>query len=742
MSTPELVTLTIDEREVEVPKGTGLVETAAAAGIEIPVFCYEPRLGPAVGACRMCLVEVEGMPKLQAGCTLTAQDGMVVRTARTSAQAAEGQNATLEFILVNHPLDCPVCDKGGECPLQDLTFRYGPGNTRMTFPKRTFEKPIPISPLIALDRERCILCYRCTRFSESVAEDGQLVAENRGAQSIITTFEDEPYRAPFSGNVIELCPVGALTSTQYRFEARPWEIQNVPTVCALCPVGCNIYANTREGKVKRITSRNHPEVDEGWLCDKGRSAFPALRAEDRLVDPLRRSGPRRLVEIGWEEALDEAESLLRGADGRIVTALSGSESVEIAFALGKLLRVGLGAHSAVLPEETSHAVDAFRAPLSSIRDAEIVVVIGDDPVVERAPIVELWIRAARRAGADVQVIGPHGNVPAEPGTGAAACKALAGESSELGQQLRDADRAVVIWSGPGGQGGAHVAKLARKLGFADKPGCGAFHLPATPNGRGVADAWAAAADGEEANPEPIGLLIVSGDEAAADPNVRALAEDAEKVLAIGMFRRPLRGWTDLVLPGTSYLERDGTTINLEGRLQRLRRSVIPPCPDELAWISRLAERFGVDLSPYPSAVFAELSAVCYDNLEYGRVGDRAPLPPRAEAAAVKEPVRKEPKPERLTSKGLKLVAYRPLFSGPDVERVPELDFQRPGPEVEVSADDADRRGIATGDPVLVTSNGTSLNLRARVNKRLLKGVVRIPADYAAGLANRVEVRKP
>jgi NADH-quinone oxidoreductase subunit G len=198
----DLVTVTIDERTVEVPKGTGMVETAAAAGIEIPVFCYEPRLGAPVGACRMCLVEVEGMPKLQAGCTLTAQDGMVVKTARTSEMARVAQNATLEFILVNHPLDCPVCDKGGECPLQDLTFRYGPGNTRMTFPKRTFEKPIQISPLIALDRERCILCYRCTRFSSDVAEDGQLVARNRGAQSLITTFEDEAYRAPFSGNVI------------------------------------------------------------------------------------------------------------------------------------------------------------------------------------------------------------------------------------------------------------------------------------------------------------------------------------------------------------------------------------------------------------------------------------------------------------------------------------------------------------------------------------------------------------
>ena len=293
MSEPELVTLTIDGREVSVPKGTGLVEAALAAGIEIPVFCYEPRLGPPVGACRMCLCEVApGPPKPQAACTLTVAEGMAVKTAHTSEMAAEAQNSTLEFILVNHPLDCPVCDKGGECPLQDLTFRYGPGSTRMTFDKRTFEKPIPISPTIALDRERCILCYRCTRFSESVAEDGQLVAVERGSASMIATFGDEPYAAPFSGNVIELCPVGALTSTQYRFEARPWEIQNVPTVCGLCPVGCNISATTREGKVKRILSRNHPEVDEGWLCDKGRFVYSHLRAGDRIEDPLRKTQGR------------------------------------------------------------------------------------------------------------------------------------------------------------------------------------------------------------------------------------------------------------------------------------------------------------------------------------------------------------------------------------------------------------------------------------------------------------------
>ena len=726
MSTPEIVTVSIDGREAQVPKGTGLVETALAAGIEIPVFCYEPRLGPAIGACRMCLVEVEGMPKLQAGCTLTAQDGMAVRTAQSSKAAADGQSSTLEFILVNHPLDCPVCDKGGECPLQDLTFRWGPPVTRNEFPKRTFEKPIPISPTIALDRERCILCYRCTRFSSDVAEDSQLVAKARGSQSFIDTFEDEPYRAPFSGNVIELCPVGALTSTQYRFEARPWEIQNVPTVCGLCPVGCNIEATTREGKVKRIVSRNHPEVDEGWLCDKGRFGFTHLRAADRIIDPGRLAGRRRYETLSWDDAIDEAETMLRDAGSNIVTALSGAETIEEAYALGKLLRQGLRAHCAVLPEDVSPALDPFRLPLSAIRDAELVVVLGDDPVVERAPVVDLWVKAARRAGAEV--------IRSEIG-------ALDGGVSmvrnELAGRLRESESAVLIWSGPGGNGGETIAGLAAELGFANRPGCGAFHLLETANGRGVADAWAAAAEGEEANPEPIELLIVSGDEAAANPDVRALAERASKVIAISMFRAPIAGWADLVFPGTSYLERDGTYMNLEGRIQRLRRAVIPPCPDELAWIAKLAERFDVAVSPHPPQVFAEVSELAYGGLGYGRVGERAALPPRPEAAELPTPPAEPTR--RDEGKGLRLLVYRPLFSGPAVDRVPELQFQRPGPEIELSPDDAGRIGVEPGAGVHVRSNGTSVELRARVNQRLVTGVARMPAEHAQGLGTHVEI---
>ncbi|HSX22948.1 MAG TPA: molybdopterin-dependent oxidoreductase [Gaiellaceae bacterium] len=701
-----MVRVKIDEREAHVAKGTGLVETALSAGIEIPVFCYEPRLGAPVGACRMCLVEVEGMPKLQTACTMTAQDGMVVHTARTSQLAADGQNGTLEFILVNHPLDCPVCDKGGECPLQDLTFRYGPGNTRMRFDKLTVEKPIPISPAIELDRERCILCYRCTRFSENVSEDGQLVAINRGAMSLISTFEDEPYRAPFSGNVIELCPVGALTSTQYRFEARPWEITNVPTVCGLCPVGCNVNATVREGKVKRVLSRNHPEVDEGWICDKGRFGFTHLRAADRIVDPIMRVHRHGFEPVAWPAALDEAERLLRASHGRVVVALSGSETVEQAYALAKLVRCGTDSHEAVLPEEVSGALDAYRLPLSGIRDAQVVVVLGDVPLQESAPVVELWVRAARRNGARVL--------------------------TELDEKaVREADRAVLIWSGPGGRGGATVAAHAERLGAT-----GAFYIPATPNGRGVADAWAAASD-EEGNGREIGLLIVSGDEAAENPNVRALAERADAVLAMSMFHALAVGWANLALPGTSYLERDGTYVNLEGRLQRLRRAAVPPGPDELEWISQLAARFDVEVPAYPQAVFAELSERIYGGLSFAEVGERAPLRSYEDAPAHVD-VPPLPAAED-TRQGLKLVCYKPLFSGPAVERVSELQFQRPQPEIELSPVDARERGITTGQLVRVGSNGTSIELRARVSKTLRAGVARVAQEHAGGLQGAVEV---
>src|ERR1700751_3199970 len=297
------------------------------------------------------------------------------------------------------------------------------------------------------------------------------MAANRGANSVITTFEDVPYSGACTGNVTQLCPVGARLPTQYRFEGRPWEIQNVPTVCGLCPVGCNVNATVREGKVKRILSRNHPEIDEGWICDKGRFAFTHLRARDRFTHQLLRVRRHALEAVSWEQAGDEAERLRREAHGRVGTVFSGSETVEQAYALGTLLRRGLDSHQATLPEENSGGLDAYRLPLSAIRDAAVVVGLGEVRVGERAPIVDLWIKAARRRGARIL---DDADDPA----------------------VAEAERVVLIWSGPGGRGGTTVAKLAEKLGLAEREGCGAFDLPETPNGRGVADAWAACCDEE------------------------------------------------------------------------------------------------------------------------------------------------------------------------------------------------------------------------------------------------------
>ncbi|HZC28470.1 MAG TPA: molybdopterin-dependent oxidoreductase, partial [Gaiellaceae bacterium] len=404
------------------------------------------------------------------------------------------------------------------------------------------------------------------------------------------------------------------------------------------------------------------------------------------------------------------EALLRAAHGRIVTALSGSETVEHAYALAKLLRQGLDSHTAVLPEESSDALDAVRLPLSALAEADVIAVLGDAPVVERAPIVELWLKLARRNGARVLY--------------------------ELDEEaVREAQRAILVWSGPLGQGGERVARLAQRLGAH-----GAFFLPETANGRGVCDAWAAGADAEPTNPDPIGLLVVSGDEAASNPAVRALAEQAERVIVISMFHGLAAGWADLVLPGTSYLERDGTYVNLEGRIQRLRRTVIPPAPDELAWIAKLGERFGVELSPYPSAVFEEVAAVAFGGIPFGEVGEFASLPSTEEpitATSETEPLQRPTADEG----PLRLVRYRPLFAGPAVERVPELQFQRPLPELQLTERDARARGIRNGDSVTVSSNGTTVTLRARLTRELRDGVVRVADEHAGDLQPSVEVRK-
>jgi NADH-quinone oxidoreductase subunit G len=278
------VTVTIDGKDISVPKGTLVIRAAEQLGITVPRFCDHPLLDP-VGACRQCMVEVEGQRKPFTACTTTCTDGMVVKTHLTSGVAARAQEGQLEFLLINHPLDCPQCDKGGECPLQDQTLVHGPPDTRLVDQKRRYDKPTPISAQIALDRERCVLCARCTRFSQEISGDPFIELFERGALEQVAIYEDEPYHSYYSGNVVQICPVGALTAASYRFRARPFDLRTTTGVCNHCSAGCNLRVDTRGGEVQRQLARTNMAVNEMWNCDKGRFGFEYVAHPDRLRSP-------------------------------------------------------------------------------------------------------------------------------------------------------------------------------------------------------------------------------------------------------------------------------------------------------------------------------------------------------------------------------------------------------------------------------------------------------------------------
>ncbi len=318
----ELVTLTIDDVEVSVPKGTLLIRAAELIGVDIPRFCDHPLLDP-IGACRQCFVEVEGQKKPFTSCTTTCTDGMVVRTHLTSEVARDAQEGNLELLLVNHPLDCPQCDKGGECPLQDQTLSYGPGESRFVEEKRHFEKPIMISDLVALDRERCILCDRCTRFADQVAGDTLIHFIDRGNQTQVNTFPDHPFASYFSGNTVQICPVGALTATPYRFKARPWDLDQVESTCTTCAVGCRTLVQSSRNEILRYQGVDVDPVNWGWLCDKGRFGFGSVNSAERLGRPLvRQSGS--LTEVPWGVALSTAAEAIKAASPDKVAVLGGA----------------------------------------------------------------------------------------------------------------------------------------------------------------------------------------------------------------------------------------------------------------------------------------------------------------------------------------------------------------------------------------------------------------------------------
>ena len=634
---PNWISFEIDGKQVRAPEGAMLVDAAKHGDVEIPYFCYEPKLGQPVGACRMCLVEIEGIPKLQTSCSTPVRDGMVVNT--TSDRVKHAQNAIVEFLLVNHPLDCPVCDKGGECPLQDISYGWGAGRSRFIDPKRHFKKPLELSPLVAIDRERCILCYRCVRFSQEVAEDYQLVFLDRGDHTFVGTHDGRPYVAPFSGNIIELCPVGALTSTAYRFRARPWDIEGSGTVCTMCPSQCNVELTVRDdAKVVRVLARDNEEVDDGWLCDKGRFGYQAFGAAERITTPLVRDGGF-LREVSWERALSEAAAALERSGERTAAMVGGSATNEEGFLVQHLLRKGLDSRHVAseaagwLFGEHARALarPALSAKVSDIDHADAILVL-DTELVEEAPILDLRVRkAVRRNGARLVVASsrPPRSTPTRPprcasrrapprrplgALAAALGSPRAGSLDELAgpgagvrglpprhdarrapagpdavraaaDVLRDAGDVVVIWGARvagGERGGEALEALLALAGAARRRGQGRVgpdrDARSGTNGRGLREV------GCTPRLEP-GLADAPAS-GPPDPAALLLFEStlpesalarATTVIAFAAFHdEALDEHADVVFPAAVYAEKEGTVTHPDGRLQRVRQALGHP----------------------------------------------------------------------------------------------------------------------------------------------------------------------
>lgn len=408
-----LVHLTIDDIPVAVPAGTLVWAAAQQAGIEIPIYCYHPKMPP-LGACRMCFVEIEKMPKPpQTACTTPVSEGMIVHT--KTEKVLKARRGTLEFLLINHPLDCPICDKGGECQLQDFTLRYGPGRTRFDLYKRHYPKPIPVSDKVMLDRERCILCQRCTRFCSEISMDNGLVMISRGYKMEVGTAPDHAFDSIFSGNTVEMCPVGALTASEYRFKARPWELKHIPSVCNNCSVGCNAQIDVRVDKIMRLMSRENDAIDDGWLCDRGRWDFEFVNSSRRLRTPLiRRNG--QLEPATWEEAYFRIASRLRSIVEQYGSpAIGGIGSTrttnEESYLFQKLLREVIGTpnvdhHHGYFPGPRDRLTGKPWMMTNSIAEMEKashIVLIAANPYL-RQPILDLRIKKAMKAGARIYIV--------------------------------------------------------------------------------------------------------------------------------------------------------------------------------------------------------------------------------------------------------------------------------------------------------------------------------------------------
>jgi NADH-quinone oxidoreductase subunit G len=821
MSDPQsTVTLVIDGRSVTAPKGENLVEAAKRVGVDIPVFCYHPKLS-VVGACRMCLVEVEKSPKPVAACAQPVAEGMVVHT--QSKKALDARGGVIEFLLANHPLDCPICDKGGECPLQDNSYRNGPPVSRFREAKR--DVPIvTLSPLVMLDMERCIQCYRCTRFSSEVAGDAELAFVNRGADIMIAPLEGNEYRSVYSGNVVEICPVGALMSRPYRFKARPWDLQGQETVCTLCACGCSIKAHLREegdpvaarvgttlaqlalgrgappgggapvaainagpaganptpkhARVIRYYGRENDDVNEGWLCDRGRYGFDATRGADRLTWPMmRRAREERLAPVSWDEAFARVAEGFGAAGGAVGALLSPHLTLEEAYLAQKLVR-GLGSQNVDARAGWAQAQPAVLAragwlgsEYAALEKAGAIVLVATD-LKEELPIAALRVRKAALRG--VPLVVAHWRPVRPPARGATFVAYVPGEEASLPGRLRGLPQVA------GAKGPVHVIVGEEVLrapldAAALLDGLAALAPSAVvglalrgPNARGVLEAGGLPGWLPGMRPAPAGGLDARGMlEAAAAGRLKALycvgADPVTDFPDCALARRALEAVpflvvqelyptatarpADVVLPAAGFDEKDGVLMNVERRLQRVRRLVDAPglaMPDGKI-ITRVAGRLGLGWAyGAPADVWAEMHreapslAPTAGVADIPRAGTLLAPPSVSFAAAPGDRLAPEVPRRAEVPVGssdsrfpLRVAVGRMLYDGGTlVGRSKYLAGVMPKPFVAVNPADASRLRVADRAEVTAVSAAGRLPLLARVTAEVPAGVAYLPLGFA------------
>jgi NADH-quinone oxidoreductase subunit G len=773
----DLLTLTIDGKEVTVPKGTLIIRAAEQLGLEIPRFCDHPFLDP-IGACRQCYVEIEGQRKLLTSCTTEVAAGMIVKTQNTSEVAHEAQVANLEFLLANHPLDCPICDRGGECPLQDQALAFGPGESRYVESKRTYRKPIPLSPLVNLDRERCVLCARCTRFCDEISGDRFLELFARGAGERVSISAGEDFRSPFSGNTVQICPVGALTSETYRFVARPFDLSSADSVCGHCSAGCNVKVDVRRGRIVRVLARDNVHVNDAWLCDKGRYAFRHPDLESRITTPMIRD--RGLEPASFGEVLGTIASWSAGA--RVAFLSGGRLGDEDAYALSKLARTVVGTNDldhrrAFLGgrAEELAASSPLRTTYADVERARVILVAGLDAEQE-VPILHLRIRKAARRGARVFVIHPRSTrlrdiaehrlcrpehqsyvlerIHDAEGAGdgfeerVAAALREAGDRAVVlaGERLAEHPLAADVAMTVAQRFGARFAFVTRRAGDRGALRAG-VHPELLPGGRRLANdveraeveaVWGplrAQAPGRTAREilqacaaREIDLLFLVGVDPLRDFPDAGLArrglENARYKVVQGLELGDLEPYADAFLPATAWAERDGSVTDWEGRSQRIR----PVRPS--AGVSR------------PDwEIFAGLAAALGGDLGFETLDEL-----REEAAGLLAEREISVRTDAWTGTGapqllgdLTLFAYPLLVDDGRLSRgAAELGAAlQQAPFAELHPEDAEKRGVADGGRIRVRTAAGEAELDVRVTADVAAGSVFVPFNQPGFAANVV-----